>query len=611
MGRGLGKLSGIKPVMAVLALCAMVQSAAILVQAVWLAQAISGLFAGESLQSQIGRLIGFLAALLLRQGMTYVQSKIAYRFAEKTGESLRRQMMDKLFELGPRAAGRLGTGNLVTLTREGISKYRTFLELFLPRLMTNVFTPLFIGIYVLTLDWISALLLGFVFPILIVFMILLGMAAQKQMDKQWATYRVLSNHFVDSLRGLETLKFLGRSRDHAQSIERTSERYRIATIRSMRVAFLSSFALDFFTMLSVACVAVSLGLRLVNGTFMLEGALTILILAPEFFVPIRSLGADYHATMDGKEAGEQIQAIIDTPSPFAEDDRPVETVGVGSAAAGGGSKRAGREASASSGIFVQAATGQASGSAEGFPEIELSGVGVRYETQGQASLENVSLKLNGPLKVGIVGLSGAGKSTLVDVLGGFLPPSEGSASFRLAGERRPLAGRAWRERITYIPQQPYLFSGTLADNVAFYRPDASREEVLRAAEDAGLRGLLAKLPLGLDEPVGAGGRPLSGGQEQRVALARALLGQRQILLLDEPTAHLDIETEYELKATMLKLFEGRLVILATHRLHWMADMDRIVVMDGGRVVEQGTHEELLARGGAYAALLAAEWEGTA
>lgn len=585
MGRGLGKLSGIKPVMAVLALCATVQSAAIIMQAVWLAQAISGLFAGESLQSQIGRLIGFLAALLLRQSMSFVQSKIAYRFAERTGESLRRQMMDKLFELGPRAAGRLGTGNLVTLTREGISKYRTFLELFLPRLMTNVFTPLFIGIYVLTLDWISALLLGFVFPILIVFMILLGMAAQKQMDKQWATYRVLSNHFVDSLRGLETLKFLGRSREHAKSIERTSERYRTATIRSMRVAFLSSFALDFFTMLSVACVAVSLGLRLVNGTFMLEGALTILILAPEFFVPIRSLGADYHATMDGKEAGEQIQAIIDTPSPFAEDDGAAEA--------------------------VEGFDAAASGSTESFPEIELSGVAVRHETESQASLANVDLKLSGPLKVGIVGLSGAGKSTLVDVLGGFLPPSEGAANWSLAGERRPLAGRAWRERITYIPQQPYLFSGTLADNVAFYRPDASREEILRAAEDAGLRGLLAKLPLGLDEPVGAGGRPLSGGQEQRVALARALLGQRQILLLDEPTAHLDIETEYELKATMLKLFEGRLVILATHRLHWMADMDRIVVMDGGRVVEQGTHEELLARGGAYAALLAAEWEGTA
>ncbi|OWA34911.1 thiol reductant ABC exporter subunit CydD [Saccharibacillus sp. O16] len=598
MGRGLGKLDGIKPVMALLALCAMVQSAAIILQAVWLAQAISGLFAGASLQSQIGRLIGFLAALLLRQGMTFIQSKIAYRFAEKTGENLRRQMMDKLFELGPRAAGQLGTGNLVTLTREGVGKYQTFLELFLPRLMTNVFTPLFVGIYVLTLDWISALLLGFVFPILIVFMILLGMAAQKQMDKQWATYRVLSNHFVDSLRGLETLKFLGRSRDHARSIERTSERYRTATIRSMRVAFLSSFALDFFTMLSVACVAVSLGLRLVNGTFMLEGALTVLILAPEFFVPIRSLGADYHATMDGKEAGEQIQAIIDTPSPFMEKD-DVKTDG------------SSHEKEGASPIVIQHAESECPSLANGFPKIELTDAAVHHEEEGRASLEDINLKLSGPNKIGIVGLSGAGKSTLIDVLGGFLPPTEGSANWTLGEQRRPLTSRAWRERITYIPQQPYLFSGTLADNIAFYRPQADREDVLRAAEEAGLRSLLMKLPLGLDEPVGAGGRPLSGGQEQRVALARALLGQRQMMLLDEPTAHLDIETEYELKATMLKLFEGRLVILATHRLHWMADMDHIIVMDDGRVAEQGTHEELLARGGAYAALLAAEWEGTA
>ncbi|NGZ76732.1 thiol reductant ABC exporter subunit CydD [Saccharibacillus alkalitolerans] len=592
MGRGLGKLKGIKPVMAVLALCAMVQSAAVILQAVWLAQAISGLFAGDSLSEQAGRLTGFLAALLLRQGMTFVQSKVSYRFAEKTGEELRRQMMDKLFELGPRAAGKLGTGNLVTLVREGVGKYRTFLELFLPRLMTNVFTPLFIGLYVLRLDWISALLLGFVFPILIAFMILLGMAAQKQMDKQWATYRVLSNHFVDSLRGLETLKFLGRSRAHAESIERTSERYRKATIRSMRVAFLSSFALDFFTMLSVACVAVSLGLRLVNGTFMLEGALTILILAPEFFVPIRSLGADYHATMDGKEAGEQIQAIIDAPSPFNESDQQGNE----------------RESSIGQEYGERLAGVEASSV---FPALRLRGVTVRHDEDAPASLQDVNLELTGPRKIGVVGLSGAGKSTLIDVLGGFLPPGAGSACWTDGGEERPLTGRAWKEQMTYIPQQPYLFSGTLAENIAFYRPDASPAEVRRAAEDAGLAGVLNKLPLGLDEPVGAGGRPLSGGQEQRAALARALLGGRRIMLLDEPTAHLDIETEYELKATMLKLFENRLVILATHRLHWMADMDHIIVMDGGRAVEEGTHEELLARGGAYAAMLAAEWEGTA
>ncbi len=237
--------------------------------------------------------------------------------------------------------------------------------------------------------------------------------------------------------------------------------------------------------------------------------------------------------------------------------------------------------------------------------LQLRGVGVQHEQEGRASLDAVDLTLKGLTKVGIIGESGAGKSTLADVLGGFLRPTSGSIELN-GSSLGDLSAGPWREQITYIPQKPYIFSGSLADNIRFNKPSASLDDVRRAAEAAGLGGLVYGLTNGLDEMIGGGGRPLSGGQEQRVALARALLSDRPIIVLDEPTAHLDIETEYELKETMLPLFEGKLVIMATHRLHWMQNMDVIVVMDQGRIVEMGTHEELIAARGAYYAL--ASWQ---
>ncbi|WDF52992.1 thiol reductant ABC exporter subunit CydD [Paenibacillus sp. KACC 21273] len=579
MGKGLIQLQGIKPIMALTGLFTFVQTIVIIMQSLWLAEAVSGLFTGDSLHRQLGHVFGFVGALVVRQLLSVIMQKIAYDFAERTGRSMRKLMMDQLFELGPTFAIGQGTGNLVTLVREGVSKYRTYLELIIPRMMSNSLTPLLIGIFILKLDWISALILGAVFPLLIIFMILLGLAAQKQMDKQWATYRVLSNHFVDSLRGLETLRFLGRSRAHEETIGRTSERYRKATISSMRVAFLSSFALDFFTMLSVACVAVSLGLRLVHGTIILEPALTILILAPEFFVPIRSLGADYHATMDGKEAGEDIQRIIHTST----------TIGT-------------VDAQNTSDMYRSKPVWSASS------QMVLNQLSVQHDAESNFSLEQLNLRIGGYCKIGIIGESGAGKSTLIDVLSGFLTPTQGEVLWKDSlGESYPLNSNIWRQQTTYIPQHPYLFSGTLADNLRLYEPEATDEQLWQVIRDTGLYDLVSQLPQGIEEPVGGAGRTLSGGQEQRVALARALLGQRQIMLLDEPTAHLDIETEYELKQTMLELFNNRFVILATHRMHWMVDMDWIIVLEHGQIVEQGTHEQLLAHQGAYCRLIDSQW----
>ncbi len=566
-------LRGAKSVLALTAFLTLVQSVSIILLATWLAEVISALFAGQPLQEQYGKMAMFLFAFILRQITGLVMQKIAYRFAETTGRDLQQQLLQKLFELGPRFAKKEGTGNLVTLVLDGISQFRTYLELIVPRMMGVAITPALIVLFIFVKDPTAALILIVTLPILIAFMILIGLATKKHTEKQLETYRKLSNHFVDSLRGLETLKFLGRSRSHGDTIEQVSDRYRSATMKTLRMAFLSSFALDFFTMLSVASVAVSLGLRLINGEMGLEVALLVLILAPEYFLPVRMVGADYHATLKGKEAGKAMQSMI-----------------------------------AEEGLKVGASVLPAGFTWTKDSVLSLSHVNVQHEVEGPSSLQDVSLEIAGMKRIGIIGESGAGKSTLIDVLGGFLQPNVGTS--QLDGVTIPgLHDAAWRGETTYIPQHPYIFDMSLADNVRFYRPEASDEEVAEAIVAAGLQELVAQLTHGMNEVIGNGGRQLSGGQEQRVALARAFLSDRSVILLDEPTAHLDIETEMEIKETMLPLFADKLVFLATHRLHWMPDMDLILVMDKGRLAEMGTHEQLIVQRGVYYALITAEMEG--
>lgn len=327
---------------------------------------------------------------------------------------------------------------------------------------------------------------------------------------------------------------------------------------ALKVGILSTFALDFFTTLSIAIVAVLLGLRLINEEIFLFPALTVLILAPEYFIPVRDFSSDYHATLDGKNAFQAIQKIL------------------------------AKEESAVTEMKLAAWSEQS--------RITLDDIALDYEKT--PFLEIPQPHFSGYQKIGIVGMSGSGKSTLVNLLSGFLEPSRGS--FTIDGQKTSNMNQMdWRKQLLYIPQSPYVFEMTLRDNIAFYTPDASDQEILEAVKVVGLDGLLAELPQGLETLVGNGARPLSGGQAQRIALARAFLDQnRKILLLDEPTAHLDIETEVELKERMLPLMANRLVFFATHRLHWLKEMDTILVLENGRLVEVGSYDELMAKKGA-------------
>ncbi|MEW4099945.1 thiol reductant ABC exporter subunit CydD [Bacillus altitudinis] len=563
MDKRLLQLKGMRGLLALLGIVSIIQGASIIFQAQWLAHAITTLFDGKSLMQATPYVLLFLAAFLVRHGLTLMREKVMFTYSSRIGADVRKQLLDQLFRLGPAFTKKKGTGKLVTLAMEGIAQYRQYLQLFLPKMVNMAVIPVMVLVYVWTLDETSAVILIVTLPILIVFMILLGLVAQRKAAKQWRSYEKLSNHFTDSLRGLETLRYLGISKKHSRNIGEVSKRYRKATMSTLKVAFLSSFALDFFSMLSIATVAVFLGLRLIEGDLLLLPALTALMLAPEYFLPVREVGNDYHATLNGKEANEAIQVILEEKGFREQETQSVQL----------------NEWNEQS-------------------ELTLQDVSVLHDEHAPYSIQDVDLTVKGKKKIGIIGASGSGKSTLTDVLGGFVEPSAGEIILN----GKPLAHlqlAAWQKEVVYMPQHPYLFHMTLRENIRFYEPNATDEDVERAVQEAGLSQLVAELPNGLDEVIGEQGRGLSGGQAQRIALARTVLGQRSIMLLDEPTAHLDIETEYELKKTMLPLFGNKLVFLATHRLHWMTDMDEIIVMDHGTIAEMGTHESLMERKGVY------------
>lgn len=555
--KALTRLSGFKHIVGVLAGLDILQALFIIGQAYYLSVAITRIWEGNPLDKQLIWVFLFFLCHLGRHLMTFFKDRLLDDFSAREAQNMRQQLLKKLFDLGPVIVQKEGTGNTITMALDGVTLVENYIHLILSKMINLSIIPWVIVAFVFYLDWQSGLILLIVFPIIIIFMIILGLAAQARADKQYATYQILSNHFLDTLRGLDTLKFLGISQPYGSSIYQTSEQFRKATMSALRIGILSTFALDFFTTLSIAVVAVFLGLRLIKGEFELLPALTILILAPEYFLPVRDFSSDYHATLDGKNAMQAIQKVL------AQDSIRKEQVKIANW--------------------------------DSASQLRLENIAIAYEDKN--ILEGTSYQVTGFQKIALVGMSGSGKSSLINLLSGFLDTASGSISV----DGQPVANLDqddWQKQVIYIPQSPYLFNLSLRDNIAFYTPDASLEAIQEAITVVGLESFVDTLPQGLDTVIGSGSRPLSGGQAQRIALARAFLDQsRRILILDEPTAHLDIETELELKDKILPLFKDRLVFLATHRLHWLRDMDEILVLNQGQVVEVGAYEHLLGQKG--------------
>lgn len=554
------QLPGIKKILMLLAGSAILQAIFIIGQAYGLSMTITHLWNGEGLDNQFKWMVLFFGSFGLRHLMTYLREHVLEEYAYQQAKDLRGQLLRKIFRLGPQVVQKQGTGSVVTTALDGIDQVEEYLHLILPKMLNMMIIPWILLVAIFLLDWESGVVLLIVFPLIIIFMIILGYAAQSKADKQYKVFQVLSNHFIDSLRGIDTLKFFGISKQYSKSIYTTSERFRKATMSTLKIAILSTFALDFFTTLSVAVVAVLLGLRLINEAIFLFPALTVLILAPEYFLPIRDFSSDYHATLDGKNAMDDVNQILDLPE--SQD----VTIGL------------------------------PTWSADSRLDVAMS-----YSYADKLGAE-VDFSVQGYKKIGIIGMSGSGKSTLINLLSGFLRPDDSQIRFneqKITAFDQP----QWQEQLIYIPQTPYIFQRSVRENIAFYHPEASDEDILKAIDVTGLTELLNELPEGLDTKLGEGARTLSGGQAQRIALARAFLDQeRKVLLFDEPTAHLDIETEVELKERMLPLMNNHLVFFATHRLHWLAEMDYLLVMDHGRLVEQGTLEELKQKNGAFTKL---------
>lgn len=549
-------------------------------QAAALAWALTLLWGGSALSGVAAQLGAFALCFIGKQAATNIQAKQLELFAAARTEVFRQELSKHLYEGGAPLTQKLGTGAASTLCLDGIDNIEQYMSTALPRTVALVTVPFVLLAVIVFQDWVSALIALLVFPAIILQMVLIGSTAQEEAGKQHREYQRLANHFIDSLRGIDTLKYFGRSNEQADRVYETSEKFRIATMKTLRTATLSGAVLDAFSTISLAAVAVMLGFRLVDGSITLLPALFVLVIMPDYFRPIREFASDYHATLNGKNTLTQVLEVL-----------------------GCSAETAAKKESHTPGLQVDAPK------LEPWQELSVltfEHIGVSYE--GETALKDVSCSFGGFRKYGIVGPSGCGKTTLAQLLAGVLQPTQGSI---VANNHaiETLSMSSWRKQVAYLPQSPHIFSTTLRNNLTFYQPDATEEEIAHALELVGLTSLVTELPKGLDTVVGEGGRSLSGGQSQRVALARAVLHRTCLVLaFDEPTAHLDIETEWELKQRMLPLMEGKLVFFATHRLHWLSEMDEILLLEDGQVRDFGSYEAL-SKANSFAYLSSNEKEG--
>ncbi|CCY06409.1 aBC transporter CydDC cysteine exporter (CydDC-E) family permease/ATP-binding protein CydD [Eggerthella sp. CAG:1427] len=566
-----------------------VAGALIAIQALCLTTALVNLWYSQALLDQIPFIAGFLACLVARQILDNAQSKWLETFAANRADEFREALFEKLFKQGQTLIQQKGTGGFATLLIEGVDQVESYLHMILPRMTKLVIIPVMLLVLLFVFDWVSALIGLMVFPAIILQMVLIGHTASLEAGKQHKEYQRLANHFLDSIRGIDTLKFFGRSKAHAQRIFESSERFRKATMKTLRVATLSGAVLDAFSTVSIAAIAVLLGFRLVDGSLGLYPALFVLVVMPDYFRPIREFASDYHASLDGKNA---LRSILDTlgangeiSSESADEDT---TAAINATAANNKPVGSSTTATRSAVDKTTSAINDTTLSSPAF-SLELRDVSFSYGSSSSSNantfaLENISATFFGGQRIGIVGASGSGKSTLAHILAGLTDPTSGKIVLneqRLSTLNTPW----WHHRVAYIPQDPHIFHASLRDNVAFYHPEASDADLEQVCSLIGLNSLIEELPEGINTIIGEGGHTLSGGQAQRIAFARAFLNDEcSVLIFDEPTAHLDIETELELKEHMLSLMQNKLVFFATHRMHWLSAMDSVVVLDKGKVV---------------------------
>lgn len=548
----------------------MLNAALLVLWAIALADSINRLFLlGQPLAALSDLLLILLILTLLRAALTYFVERTASQIAEHIKRDVRTRLTQHLLALGPAFTHGERSGELASTISQAPEDIAIIFSQYLPALFLAVIAPLIILVFVFPIDLLSGVVMLVTAPLIPFFMILIGSIAGRLARQQYAALSLMSAHFLDVLQGLATLKLFNREAAQTEMIHTITDRFRRTTLSVVRIAFLSSLTLELLATLSIAVIAVEIGIRLLYGFIDFDRALFILIIAPEFYMPLRTLGARFHAGTNGAAAAKRVFAILEAPLPERAQQVPPPAL----------------------------------------PHFEIAfeSVSYTYGAQGEserAALESVSFRLPVGKQTALIGHSGAGKSTVAALLLGFLTPSAGRITVGgVPLNDLPLAW--WRDQVAWLPQKPYLFNGTVLENIQHAKPTASEAEITAAAQAALAHAFILSLPEGYQTRIGERGARLSGGQAQRIALARAFLKNAPLIILDEATANLDPQTEAHINAALRRLCEGRTALIIAHRLGTVYHADQIVVLSGGQVAEIGTHHTLLQREGAYRALVLA------
>ena len=523
--------------------------------------------------SDVSYLLWALGGIILARGIFLALSqRLSAHAARNIKSSMRANLLEKITRLGPAFTEQKGHGALLNTLHDGVEALHDYYANYLPSVAYSALIPLAILVVIFPTDWQAGLIFLFTAPLIPFFMILVGHKAEQLNQARWQQLAVLGNYFFDRVRGLTQLKLFNATKRELTQIAKISDDFRHATLSVLKIAFLSSFALEFLATISVALVAVIIGFRLFFGTLDFATGFVVLLLAPEFYLPLRKLGNHYHARLEGISAAGDMLEILQTPE--SSSSEPKKTAPSG---------------------FTCLTNNSA---------ITLEKLNFTYPDSNEG-LHDVSLCLPATGMVAFVGASGAGKSTLFDCLLGFHPqviPHLNVNNLPLSEDDIP----SWQQGIAWIPQQPTLFYTTIKENILLAKPNATMEEVKRAAQQAGALDFIELLPNGFDTLLGEQGEGLSGGQKQRIALARAFLKQAPILMLDEPTAHLDSATEFSVQHAINEYAKSHLVLVIAHRLNTLKKASNIVLLDNGRIVQQGDYQSLSQQDGPFKTLLTSD-----